>query len=77
MVVAGVVVGHPEDVVVAAAVVEQHFQPTLEMLVKAVAEIVAVMTVAQVTVAQEIVAELAAVVVVEAVFLGLEAVAGS
>ena len=76
MVVAGVVVGHPEDVVV-AAVVEQHFQPTLEMLVKTVAEIVAVVLVAQVIVVQVTVEELAAVAVVVVVFLGLEAVAGS
>ena len=73
--------GHPEDVV--AVVVEQHFRLTLEMLVRVVAEIVAVMTVAQLTVVQVIEEELAAVaaavvvVVVEVVFLGLVAVAGS
>ena len=71
------VVGHPEDVVV----VEQHYHPTLEMLVKTAADsadFVAVVFEAQVTVVPGTVEELAvAVAVVVAVPLGLETVAGS
>ena len=73
VVVAVVVVGHPEDVVV--VVVEQHFHPTPEMLVKTVAGLVAVVSVAQETVVQGTVGELAAA-AVAAVPPGLEAVAG-
>jgi len=63
-----VVVGHPDVVV-------EHFQPTLEMWVKTVAETVAVVFVAPVIVVRVTVEELAAVAVV--VFLGLEVAAGS
>ena len=79
VVVAVVVVGHPEDVVVVVVVVEQHFHPTLVMLVKTAADsadFVAVVFEAQVTVVPGTVEELAVVVVV-AVSLGLETVAES